>query len=313
MRTDMEKHGPDFIGIGVQRSASSWLYTQLRQHPGVWLPPVKELHYFDRNPAYPSPSRLSVDSLQRAIRGDAAQERAWRREFRLNMQNCLERQKGKSWRDLPWIWRYFMQFPKDEYWYRSLFKGGEGRCRGEISPAYSLLEESDVALVAELFPAVRILLFLRNPIDRSLSQYFLDKRNRSKRGLAEGMLASLNNEGVVRRSSYLPMLERWSRHFGPDRLFIGWYDDVLADPVGTLGAVTTFLGLPPLRPTAGTDLAERVNRAERHPVPEEIMQALAKFYHPQLSSLAERMGGHAVRWLADCENILARARDNRGG
>ena len=37
---------PDFLGIGAQKAATSWLDSILRNHPDVWLPPVKELHYW---------------------------------------------------------------------------------------------------------------------------------------------------------------------------------------------------------------------------------------------------------------------------
>ena len=42
------RKGPDFLVIGAQRAGTTWLHRVLRQHPSLWLPPVKELHYFDR-------------------------------------------------------------------------------------------------------------------------------------------------------------------------------------------------------------------------------------------------------------------------
>lgn len=38
---------PDFIGIGAQKAGTTWLYKNLKQHPNIWLPEIKELHYFD--------------------------------------------------------------------------------------------------------------------------------------------------------------------------------------------------------------------------------------------------------------------------
>ena len=40
---------PDFVVIGTQRAGTTWLYEQLKIHPDVFLPYVKELHFFDRN------------------------------------------------------------------------------------------------------------------------------------------------------------------------------------------------------------------------------------------------------------------------
>jgi len=40
---------PDFLIIGAQKSGTTFLYKAFRQHPEVYLPPRKELHYFDRD------------------------------------------------------------------------------------------------------------------------------------------------------------------------------------------------------------------------------------------------------------------------
>ncbi len=39
---------PDFLGIGLPQSGTTWLYENLRCHPHLNLPSTKELHYFDR-------------------------------------------------------------------------------------------------------------------------------------------------------------------------------------------------------------------------------------------------------------------------
>jgi hypothetical protein len=44
----MQPRSPDFIGIGAQKSGTYWLRANLARHPGVWMPPQAELHYFDR-------------------------------------------------------------------------------------------------------------------------------------------------------------------------------------------------------------------------------------------------------------------------
>jgi hypothetical protein len=39
---------PSFIGIGAQRAGTTWLHECLKEHPEVFLPDEKEVHYFDR-------------------------------------------------------------------------------------------------------------------------------------------------------------------------------------------------------------------------------------------------------------------------
>jgi len=37
---------PHFLGIGAQKSGTTWLYRQLRQHPAIFMPATKELRFF---------------------------------------------------------------------------------------------------------------------------------------------------------------------------------------------------------------------------------------------------------------------------
>jgi len=39
---------PNFLYIGVPRAGSTWLFTMLREHPDVFVPPAKDIYFFDR-------------------------------------------------------------------------------------------------------------------------------------------------------------------------------------------------------------------------------------------------------------------------
>src|SRR5215472_17512260 len=39
---------PDFLCVGAHKGGTTWLYQQLDSHPDFWMPPLKELHYFDQ-------------------------------------------------------------------------------------------------------------------------------------------------------------------------------------------------------------------------------------------------------------------------
>jgi hypothetical protein len=39
---------PNFLGIGAARSGTTWLSDQLRNHPNIFLPDIKSVHYFDK-------------------------------------------------------------------------------------------------------------------------------------------------------------------------------------------------------------------------------------------------------------------------
>lgn len=40
---------PDFLGIGAQRGATTWLFECLQAHPEIFVPAKKEVHFFDEN------------------------------------------------------------------------------------------------------------------------------------------------------------------------------------------------------------------------------------------------------------------------
>ena len=40
---------PDFLVIGAQKAATSWIFIMLKHHPDVFLAHPKELHYFDQH------------------------------------------------------------------------------------------------------------------------------------------------------------------------------------------------------------------------------------------------------------------------
>lgn len=64
---------PNFIGVGTQRAATTWLHHCLAEHPQVFVPDAKELHYFsnrfDRGQAWyeshftPAPEHKAVGEI----------------------------------------------------------------------------------------------------------------------------------------------------------------------------------------------------------------------------------------------------------
>jgi len=40
---------PNFLIIGVEKGGTSWLWQNLRLHPDIFMPPVKEIHFFDKD------------------------------------------------------------------------------------------------------------------------------------------------------------------------------------------------------------------------------------------------------------------------
>jgi hypothetical protein len=290
---------PDFLGIGAPRSATSWLHRALASQPDLWLPPVKELHWLDvqrraSHASYPIPG---ADPARIA------------RQFRRDHRRLLLRElrRGKGWSELRFAARYLLGRRSDD-WYASLFP--RDKIAGEITPAYMILPRELVEAIAAPRPGLRAILLMRDPIDRiwSGTRHFalsgrppgeeLDAKTRAR------VVKRFDTPGVRLRTDYRRALETWRGVLGPDRVFVGFYDDVQSDPAGLLGRILEFLGADPAIAPAAPDLARRVNAAETTDLPRELAVELARRYREPLRELAQEFGGPPARWLARAEALV---------
>jgi len=159
---------PDFLGIGAQKAGTTWLWAQLKQRSDVWMPERKEIHYFDRH--IPEPNYLAEKRLTARLFGREPQHRAWRQMMWADFRQSWGKRDLHSLR-----WQAQFYFGRiDDDWYHSLFPQDENLLCGEITPAYSILPEENVAQIARSLPNLKILLLLRNPIERAWSQVRFD-------------------------------------------------------------------------------------------------------------------------------------------
>jgi hypothetical protein len=281
--------GPDFLGIGVSRAGTTFIYEWLRSHPRVWLTPQKELHFFDQDQY--DWSRSSGDAwVVRAKMLVGAVHRA--------------RPDWKSSADLRFCAKNFFRWGRSIRWYRSLFpRNPKGTRVGEITPLYSSLSEDRVAQIAQQFPGLRIIIVLRHPLERALSMYL---KNVRLRGGSEGNDGWRFSEGVLASFDYLTIVERWRRYFGKERVCVMFFDDLQANPSKFIEAICAFLEVGPLR--ADSDQLKRVvnssKTGSRATLPSTASRQLAEGLLPSYRRLAEREGGVTVQWHRDLASVL---------
>ncbi|MCA9048712.1 MAG: sulfotransferase [Planctomycetaceae bacterium] len=130
-------------------------------------------------------------------------------------------------------------------WYRSLFTSYCGQpIVGDTTPTYAAFDWSRRRM-AEYNPEARILLTLRNPIDRAFSHYWHMKK---KRRYAERFEESLENkvdlyQWFIALGFYGHHLSDLYRYFPRDQVLVLLYDDILADRITFCQQVFRFLGV----------------------------------------------------------------------
>ena len=295
--------GPDFLCIGAEKAGSTWLYQRMREHRQVAATPLKELNYFNA-------IDLGVDTrLRGQVFGDHWINLMWRRAFRHRFLPDLWR---RDLSPLRWDLHYFFGRRSDD-WYRALFAHGPAEVSGDFTPNYSALSPAGVARVHSAVPDARILLIMRDPIDRAWSAAKMNLSGKPGRPLEaiseDEFRAYLSGDRDRALGDYAEMLELWSASFGSDRILVGFYDEIVADPEGLLRRVCEFLEIdwdPALAARARTV----VNRAgDVRPVPEFAQQLLAAKYEPSLELLIGRIDDQLARypqgWLDRARRIMA--------
>jgi hypothetical protein len=288
--------GPHFLGIGSSRCGTTFLHWALRRHPDVWLPPIKELHYFDRRGA-PRRKRASDPDGGRPRRGLRGLRKARR---------ALLRGDSNALADARFVLRYHLG-GRELTDYRAWFRAGGRRVTGEITPGYCILEDAEIARIRGELPELRLIFVMRDPIDRAWSAAYKSLVRDAGRAAAsvpeEAWRKKLLSPGLARRSDYLGILDRWGRHFESDRIFIGFFEDLQAEPVRFLGEIGRFLGVGPLPSSRTGSIAPR-NASGGSTCPPELERLLAERFLEPTRRLHERFGSHATGWYRRVLRIL---------
>ena len=123
--------------------------------------------------------------------------------------------------------------------YQRLFEAATTeRARGEASPQYLNDEAAPDRIAADL-PDVRLIVSLRNPVDRAYSSYL---------GRLAGGIERRTLEEALRRGTYYfdsslyhAPLTRYFTRFGPARIKVLLFDELVADARATVQQVCDFL------------------------------------------------------------------------
>lgn len=263
------------------------------------MPGIKELHYFDEK--IHEPKNVAV-RLAKRVTGKRTVDRRWRRQVKARSRRHL---KNFSKRDFLWDLKYYAGAPNDA-WYGSLFERGRGKVVGEITPSYSMIDPEVVARVHAGAPDAKIIFMMRSPIERVWSQAvmaFGKTKGLSATDIPESKLGrNFESKGSRLRTDYLRTLENWSMFFPPERIFVGFLEDVSFFPEELLRSVYGFLGVDAAFEPPG--FGDKVHSRTAGTAPAKALTHLARTYHDDMEALAERFGGYASFWLYCAERLI---------
>lgn len=296
---------PHFLCIGPTKTGTSWLYTVLREHPEVFLTPQKEIRYFCENDIFPTYSLRKLFSnshwyypyIRRTIRG------------RLRYYGkILPRLDRTAFRNIIWDLRFFL-LPHSDAWYVSLFRGSGGKVCGDISPQYYNVSPRRVRQIKERFPWLKILVFVRDPVERVWSEAKMNILRQAGKTNVEDMPEERFFRFAENQQRQFPdygsMIEKWRNHF-PQSLHVGFYDMLKEDPCSFFSEVCNFIGVEteslPRRLFKRMDA--KVNVGIAADIPEKFAAHLGRQYRDSIAKLSDQYKPYPQRWLARLEKIL---------
>ncbi|MCD8497661.1 MAG: sulfotransferase [Alphaproteobacteria bacterium] len=271
---------PDFLHIGAPRAASTWLFENLAQHPGIWVPPHKNILYF-----HPLFQRYRLRKLRLY----------WNEIW--GSKNAAQRR---------WNIRHFLTpFPGDD-WYKAQFPYDPALVKGECAEAYCSLEEKDVARIAAMMPDVKIIFVLRDPVERLVSHAKHDLVTRKKLDPktipAEAYFKIVKHPAQIARSTYMKTIDLWEKYFPREQFLVLFFEDINENPQVVLQKICAFLGVdykPDYFPSSKT--GEKVNASTKTPAPPEVYDFAKAALKDDITALAARYGGAAERWKRPLE------------
>ena len=179
-------------------------------------------------------------------------------------------------------------YARGEAWYRSHFPlravmGHDGKAF-EASPLY-LYHPKVPARLHILLPQARLIVLLRDPVERALSQYFFSQRRgheplpllqalqAEEQRLQDAPEVSFYHHSYKTRGHYAEQLQRYLTLFPREQLLILPSERWFSDPQGVLQEVCAFVGVPPF--AASPELR---NDAPQRPTP-SIDPAVRAYLH----------------------------------
>jgi len=280
---------PHFVCIGAHKAGTTWLYENLKRHPAVWLPPIKELHFFDGVPGLPKVAQRLNEAIKEVLETGRIPDPA-----KLDLMR-----------------KYVLVQPKDFAWYCSLFEPAGERLTGDMTPAYSTLPPAVVGKIRELLPDCRVIFIMRNPIERAWSHFRSNAEKAKLDAAAVGLdiiRRQVDSPNSQLRTAYMRTVETWEQCFPRDRILYLFYDDLVADRDSFLAAVCRFLGLAFEQRYFADTRDAVVNRSMALEIDPSARAYLARKYHDEIKALQRRFRGHTDRWLEECERLIAEGR-----
>lgn len=298
---------PHFLAIGPEKTGTSFLYALFREHPGVYVPPYKEIRFWNEGEQIPGHSRM------RLLCSSHWHYRDLRGQFRKSVIRFIRTLGGRRLTpDERALNRWKLRFTigrRGGEWYDDLFPDDD-RLTGDISPMYYFLSKKRILDCHDHNPDTKIIIFARDPIERVFSKARMNLLKKKGKSADEFDMKTFRDFARNRKKAWIPysqVIQRWRSAFSD--VHVAVYDDLVADPAQWYGDICGFLGIEPHETRT---IAKRINPGLDLTIPPACEELLFHQYGREIlsfgrefkvSSWVERYHDLNTRFSAAAERV----------
>ncbi|HWF07044.1 MAG TPA: sulfotransferase [Bryobacteraceae bacterium] len=293
---------PNFFLVGAPKAGTTALYRYLDQHPAIYMSPIKEPHFFA--------DEVRLENFADDFRGMAEARLPALREYLAG--EVREKFSGgpiADWAD-----------------YLKLFQCVRGETAIGEASVCCLWSETAARNIHAQFPHAKILMMLRNPVERAFSQYaHMLTFAAAPVSFADHMDAALRSTSTqmselypfLRFGLYAAQIERYFALFDRGQVNIHFYEDFCRAPLDVMQSIFAFLGVDAaFRPDLGhRHMEAKVPRSFwlKNALKKTGMWDVARSAAPEVLRRAAFKKRNAIRMTADdCARLANYYREDIG-
>jgi hypothetical protein len=252
---------PDFFCIGPQRTGSTWLHANLVRHPEILMHRDKETFFFSTLGDTASP-RYRYPDLK---------------SYLASFTDTIGELVLKNYHAIRRCGRFYSP-----------------QVIGESTASYCVLDRSVLEDIQLLNPDLKIIMLVRDPIERAWSHANKDLvRDTGMEATDSQYLEFFSRSDQLERADYPAMIERWQAILKPGHMLLAPSSRIEAEPEKLISEILDFLGVLHTRPASKRHLVSRQNPTSGNAIPRHLRSELHRILGHRMESydaLIEKMG-----------------------
>lgn len=199
-----------------------------------------------------------------------------------------------------WDWVQNGKRKDPESWYLEKFSDNSV-INGDMTPAYATLQRHYVERIQALFPQLKIVFILRNPIERawSATRMLIENAHLDNDEVTEDwLLTHIRSRAAIHRGDYERTLRTWHEFFSSQQLRIWMYEQILNEPSQVVAEIAHHVGVSnfPENRKHLPSMKVRVKEGRSRPMPETIRATLISLYKAPIARLEAYTGYDLSHW-----------------